>query len=504
MKKTIFKIGVTLLSFLFLYGSFFMIPLRSDAAGLPTWITSPPHEDQEALIVVGVATAERLEDARRYAILNVAVEVAEYIRIRIKGKGKKIRTDLEQRLIEEMEYSSGKIPLQGGLTKDWFFRQASSGRYEAFILVRYPKREIDEIKLRLQSEKAQGITRAKMDLTKGEDAWGKGRVMDALRFFIFSLTLGRELDDETLEREARSGILSLMQGLEISQVVGDGQTLQPGKRPIAPIIAKITTNLSGERLPAEGVPVRFSSQDQKDKTIASLISNPQGEVNLRLDHYQAIIPPGIKRLHAEIDMDAILSMLASPDDRDGNFNISDLIEATIPGMTFTIKIVPTPHPAKVLILVEESNIGEALPESTVAQTLSDYLFQSGFRVVAGHEIGRTNLERLREAIQRDKLIPIRPELYHEVDLVIIGRASTRRGSSNMGIVISSHADIFIKALDIKTGEVVAQKNLIGHPGFGDSLELAGIRALDEGAKELAESIVDQLLLREEGSKDASR
>ena len=134
------------------------------------------------------------------------------------------------------------------------------------------------------------------------------------------------------------------------------------------------------------------------------------------------------------------------------------------------------------------------------QSISQALQQSGFRVVAAHEIGRINIERLQEAIRKELLWSIRPEISSQVQLLITGTASTRRGSTNMGLAISSHADAFIKAINIESGEVVAQKNLVSVAGFGETLELAGIRALEKAGKIAAEAVTGQLVLWEETNR----
>ena len=67
----------------------------------------------------------------------------------------------------------------------------------------------------------------------------------------------------------------------------------------------------------------------------------------------------------------------------------------------------------------------------------------------------------------------------------------------MGLAISSHADAYIKVVNIESGDVAAQKNVVSVAGFGETLELAGIRALEKASTMVTQAIVDQLILWEE-------
>ena len=483
------KILLILLLSVFLVGVIFQ---GQGLAGVPSWVTTPPKE-KDAIIVVGVATAINLEEARQAAILDAARQVVEYMATTLQVQGEKVRTEVESRLMEEMKFSSERVPLRGGMLKEWFFREVGD-QYQSFVLVRYPRKEIEEMKSSLQAVQAELVTRARMNIQKGDAAWKRGALMDALRNFSEALQAAGA-NHSILQSEARNRITSLFQGLEISIVSGDGQEVKPGGR-AQPLVAGVTVLSGGKQMPAEGVPVRFSLVASVDKKSASAITDSNGEARINPDQLGMGSSIGGHRVLAEIDDEMIFNRFLSPS-ASNESGVTDFMPVEIPGVTFTLKVIPVPHNTRVLILVDESNMGHVSTESIVMQLLSQALQQAGFRVVAAHEVGRTNVERLREAIRKELLWPIRPELSNQVQLVISGTASTRRGSNNMGLATSSHADVFIKAIDLENGEVVAQKNLVSVAGFGERPDLAGVRALEKAGGMVAGDIVNQLSLWEE-------
>lgn len=463
-------------------------------ADVPSWVTTPPKE-KNVIVVVGVATAAALEEARQAAILDAARQVGEYITTTFKIRGEKVRTEVELRLMEEMKFSSEKMTLRGGLLKEWFFREVGGG-YQSFVLVRYPRQEIEEIKSRQQADQAEMVTRARMNIQKGDTAWKRGNLQEAMNSFSQALQAGYGATQPMLQSEARNRLNSLLQSLVISIVSGDGQEVKPGGR-AQPLVVRVTSLTGGKEILADGIPVRFSWGNSADKKTVSVITDVNGEARINPDQPWFAGSVGIHRVLAEIDSESIFTRFLSFTGSNETGEITDFIPAEIPGVTFSLKVITIPRNTRVLILVEESNMGNVTTESIVMQSLSQSLQQAGFRVVAAHEIGRTNIERLQEAIRKELLWPIRPEISSQVQLIITGTASTRRGSNNMGLAISSHADAFIKVVNIESGEVVAQKNLVSVAGFGETLELAGIRALEKAGTMVTQAIVDQLILWEE-------
>lgn len=472
------------------------VPLWSAQAhaGYPRWITSPPHE-RYAIVVVGMATAQTLEQGQRAAIMNAANQAAEYIGVTVSGGGISLRTMDEQRLEDEVRSSIERTPLKGGLVKEWYFETLAES-FQVFVLVHYPLAEIENIKTRLTSEETERVTRYKMRIMRGESAWKEGAALKALRNFSGPLIDGRGSDNQALMMEARANILSLLQSFDMSIVSGDGQVIEPGKKQHSALIVSVSSRLEGARLPVEGVPVRFDWGGIRTKKTMSVLTDSAGEARLVFDGVG--LSTGMQRITASLGMEDLLAGVGIKPGKVEDHALVAISEFKPPGVTLTLKVVPHPRPTRILLLIEESNMGRPSKESIVMQALSEALQQAGFRVIVEHEIGRTNIERLQTAFRKDRVWPLRPEIAHEADIALIGTAATEKGSENMGLVISSHATLFVRAVDLESGSVVAQKNILRLAGFGDTPELAGEKALIEAGVLAAESMVNQLSVLEEG------
>ena len=147
---------------------------------------------------------------------------------------------------------------------------------------------------------------------------------------------------------------------------------------------------------------------------------------------------------------------------------------------------------KVIILVSEKMLGKESDESIVGNELSNKLIESGYRVIGFQDIGKTNVEKLEKALQKDMLFSVKDEYVKLADLIVSGNCSTRPGVENPYNMISVVADAYIKVISLKTGEIIAQKNVIGTAGFGLSQEQAAVNALKRAAEIIDEQIIEQM------------
>ncbi len=147
---------------------------------------------------------------------------------------------------------------------------------------------------------------------------------------------------------------------------------------------------------------------------------------------------------------------------------------------------------KVIILVSEKMLGKESDESIVGNEISSKFIESGYRVIGFQDIGKTNVERLEKALQKDMLFSVKDEYVKLADLIVSGNCSTRPGVENPYNMISVIADAYIKVISLKTGEIIAQKNVIGTTGFGLSQEQAEVNALKRAAEIIAEKIIGQM------------
>lgn len=457
----------------------------------PPWASTLP-QDRKALYVLGVATAKTIEDAQRAALLNAAVQVAEHIEVTVGGSGTRLRTELEQRLTEELTFASEQVPLTGGLVQKWHFEDAAEGT-RAFVLVRYPRAGIEEAITAIKAERAERIARGRQQLQRGDRAWDRGRFDVA--FDALSGLLGSEQGTEArkLEADARERLTALLSGLDVTVVSGDGQVVDPTQELPSTLVVRVVSHRNGEVIPMSGVPIRFA-RESGGTVVASVLTDEAGEAWVR----PGALDTGRHRILAEIAQAALSERLAQHAPNEA----LPIIHA--PGVVLGITVVAVQRQTRVVIVIRESHLGQASAESIVAETLSERLAKSGYRVVAEHEIGRTNLEHLESALNGSQFYPLSAVLAREADVVVAGTADTRPGSENMGWTFSTHASVSVRAIDLRTGEVVAQQNVTGRVGFGESYERAGIRALEGAGRDVAQAVVDQLVLRDEEGGDVQR
>ncbi|MBI3609973.1 MAG: hypothetical protein HY204_04615 [Nitrospirae bacterium] len=481
--RRVFFAFVLILALLSPFGQVYGSTLCPD----PAWVPRPPQPG-DTVAVVGVATASTLEEGQKKALLNAAGQVLEYLGITLREEGKKIRSEVETRLLEEMTFFSDRAFLQGGLLQKWCFRSGPKG-YEVFVLVHYPLAMVEEAKDRMDAQKRAGAAQFGMEMREGDRSISDGKFVDAMRHYANAYRSAGELSGLYLEKEVMDRMTSLLDNLRVIRLSGDEASTE-GDSPVD-FFVQVMEAVEGEGIPMEGVPVRFYREGQPEPVLAEIDTDFSGKARLDLGHFKKSLPAGVHHILAELNVEKMAAYFPEINmlDRNGRNSLRAV---------FSIKKPPSFTHSPLLILVEESLLGKASEESIVGQTLSEKLMGLGFRVISEHEIGRNAVERLRVALQKENLWPVRPELRHGTRLVVTGTASGRKSGNNLGMVLSSQVDVYIRVVDLETGEVVAQKNSVALAGFGGSYEQAAIQGLKDAARQVSDAIGEQLLLWEEG------
>jgi len=445
------------------------VPEVAAAQRIPKWVTKPPQNNESYLYFVGVRSgAATVEEGQRDAIANAVVKLVDYFGIEARRKFEQVRTELTTKITDEFRHASSRVHLSSTYIEDWIFRRSDhDGMYEVFVLLRYPRDEFEKEKAR--QEQAYRARQQEMTnrLVRAEHLEKEGRIVDAIAQYLqVALLVGEE--KAPIQQKASESLMRIITAVDM---------FEPASR------SKKTVRLvyrGGQGfLPLRGMPVRFSLFDG---TTISTVSDDSGLV---------VSPSSIPVKSVQVDVEQLL--LASPQPRNES-NQELWLSTFIQRLSAKcVRFSPPVFPLKVLILISESNIGVPTSESVVANTLMKHLRETGFTVVSDVEIGKTNIERIAEAIESDQLLSLKTEFYRIADIVIHGRAETQFSSDNLGYTKSCSADGVVKATEFLGGTTIAVEIVNNVIGFGTTENLAGREALLRAAEKIAPSFVSQII-----------
>jgi len=465
--------------------------LTSCAAKRPGWIMEVP-KDKQYIYAVGMKTAAfSLEEGKRSAVQQAVTELVEHFELQSRVRYQERKTELETKVMDEIQSLSGDVKIRGSLISEWHFEKTNEGKYDVYILLRYPREELERERARQRNEAARKISQIQRALSNGENAEVNGNLTEAMNSYLTAVKLAAIFEDTALHSSAHEMLNQLVTGIQIRVVSGNDQTIDMSRKIDYQLVAKTVLKKGGYEIPLSDLPVKFSFPNDKGIEALSIKSDQDGMAIFRIPR----LPTATKdyRVQATIDVDQmfIIPSDLSKSDQKSVRHLADHLRSKSSDFTFHTFVVR--KDLKVIVLIDEKNHGVSMRESITGNEISKRLFDAGYQVIADQDIGKTNIERLKIAIQKDELFSLNKTIYGMVDVVVTGTCNTREGTHNSGVVISSHADGFIKAVDLRNGSVVAQKNALDTVGFGETEEQAGINALKKLGTSISEEIVGQLL-----------
>lgn len=466
-----------------------LISVYAMAGSLPKWVTNIPA-DKEHLYFVGINTdAQSLEDGKRSAVKQAIAELTEQFETRSNTRFMERKTELETKVLDEIGSHSENVRIKGTFLNDWHFEKARDGRYDVYVLIQYPKAELEMEKTRLQNEAAERFAFIRKALKQGEAARAGGDVKAAYTAFMSALKGAIEGEDIGLRTEASSRLRGLLEGMQIKAVSGDGQKGELYKGLKEPLVAKVFIRDGGMELPVPDAPIYFISSGKRDDHEETVMTDAKGLASYKAATLKSSEGRTIK---AFLDVDRLFPLpegiLAS--DRELVNSYINLIKSRSAGFTFEVAAIK--KGVKVIVLIREENLGTQVEESIVGNELAAGLTEAGYDVIGDHEIGKNNMERLESALDKNQMFFLKREFYALADVVVTGTVKTRKGGDNKGWTFSSHADGYVKAVNLGTGKVIARKNLTGVVGFGDSEEKASINVLKKAASEIRDGLMEKM------------
>ena len=468
----------------------------------PSWIERLPISN-EYIYVMGIRSgAPTLEAGRSGAVRQGIGELTSYLGVRMQSTLKIFMTDLETKVQDEMKATTERVELRGGLIHDWHVERTAQGTYDVYVLLRYPRAEIEKEQGRLAKMLAEKAALAELGMRQAAEAERQGDVIGALSGYTTVVGSAVETEDERLHSVAFGEMSRVAQNLHIRLFSGNGQRVERSKGTKDPLVVKAVLGLGGKEIPAQHLPIRYLFASDNIPVCESR-SNDLGIVSCGI----AQLPQGSKQslgkevtVQAFIEIDGLISLPNNLTDRDRR-KIQEMLQ-TLKKRIVEFQLTPfvEKKSTRVVVLIKEENLSKLVAQPLVGDAIVSKLVGAGYQVVADLEMDKSSREQLTKAGQRDGG-KLSSDLSQMVQIVITGSCTTRPGVQMPGFdLIPMRADGTVKAIDLRTGDTIAQKSISNVVGFGLTQEQAGIAALQKMSGSLAQAFLDELLAmtREQG------
>lgn len=455
----------------------------SGRGAIPRWVESPP-EDERFWYGVGVRSgAPSLEEARRGAVEQAVAELVRRFGIRSQTTYEEVRRDIETRVREELLTRSENIEIEEAVVQEFRSRRGPEG-HEAFVLVRYPREAAALERERMQRKDAVVRGRSHAAMRRADAAAGRGDLSGALRSFAdASVHAEAAREPGTLQSRIEQRRAALAASCRIDLVRGDGQAAAPYAGMDEPVVVRIRL---GE-VPCRGCPLYATiTQGEGQVTPEILRSDDDGFVQVSVQALRSSSNVVGLRMSVFPGANSFTSGQGALDSP----NAAREFESC--ATEVRIAIVAQERSELVGVLVDERQQGQAQQRSVAAPAVVRMLRAAGFRVVADHEIGKTNRELLARMVQPGDFLSLDRTLAGRVDILVAGWCDTSVGSGNLGWAASARADCDLRAVRVSNGEVVGRATVLDNVGFGERMERAESDALRRTAEQAALELVQSL------------
>jgi hypothetical protein len=415
-----------------------VLALSGCATSRPGWVASPPELPGYAA-VVGVATGKTSREEARQAAQAAAVsKLTARFGFTAQLSYQETNSLLEGRQVEEKLETAGprvRLPEAPELVARHEER-GEDGRWDVYVLVRYPLAAIKREQERLAQAEEGGRLAAVVALGRARAALAEGAVGQAL--LLLGDAQSREANP-VVRQQAAAELHRVASALRLEPL--------PGAAPYATLAGlaeplRLRASLEGRA--AEGVRVCFRFLGAAGELDPVARTDAQGVACCRVGALTA----------------APLYIVAA------EAQLPPLQGQPLGGARAEFRFRLKPVPWRVALDITEENLGISQPESVVAAALAEQLSAAGVALAVAGE---------------------------EAEVQVSGRATTLEGSDTLGWEYAAVADVRLKAVLVKEGRVLAEKQ-VSLADFSDSVEQAGVRALRQAAASAARAILEGLLV----------
>ena len=251
----------------------------------PIWLTKPPEADSRFLYFVGVNTrAGTLEEGKKSAIQSAVNEIVGYFGIKAKTRYEEKKNEISTEIMDQI-VTKGEAKVSGVKLQEMYYEQWKGERgdhfYNIFILLRYPRSEIEKEKRRIQAEKNRKKNQAREMFNLAGKLVQKGEVASALENYAQALKVLKEVvEAQTLYRTILNEATRTLQKIKIEALPYDekGETILGLKHPLS---VKLMYQLE-EEIPLKNVPIIFKFIQGKGILEEKVFSDREGVASSRV------------------------------------------------------------------------------------------------------------------------------------------------------------------------------------------------------------------------------
>lgn len=475
---------------------FLSIAVSVMAKDKPAWIEKLPTSN-EYYYVMGIRSgAPNLEVGRNEATRQAVSELANYLGVKLQSKLQVFMTDLETKVQDEMKATTEKVELRGGLVHDWYVEKTAQGTYDVYVLLRYPRAEIEKEQARIARLLAEKAALAQLGMRQAAEAERRGDIIGALSTYTTVVVSATETEDERLHGEAFGKMSRVVQNLQIHLLSGNAQKVERSKGTKEPLVVKAVFASEGAEIPVNRLPIRYLFAGDNTPVCESR-TNDLGLVSCRVAQLPQTTKQSLGRevaVQAFIDTDGMVSLSNDLTDRDRK-KIQEMLQSLKRRIVeFLLSPYVEKKSARVAVLIKEENLSKPVAHPLIGDTIASKLVEAGYQVVADREMDKSSRDQLAVAGQGGNFKAVDSKLSQLAQMAVIGSCTTRPGVRMPGLdLVPMRADGTVKAIDLSTGDTVAQKSLSNIVGFGLTEEQAGMNALQKISGPLAEALLEQLL-----------
>ncbi len=456
----------------------------------PKWVDTPPN-DPDYFYGVGAASAtgdptedrKKADDAARIDIASqlkikissVVLSIMQYTQKHIGGKSQE---QWSGHYSERMAAVVDTTALEGVKIIDRWHDPKSDVYYSLASMSVSEFRE----RVRKKIEKAENL--ALDQYYHAQEAEGLSAIPTALKFYAnalaelqviedipFEVDLDNDGTKEYFRPEVKRKIRGIVRNLDISPI-NNNQKTKFGKPLQKPLIVKVLYRGTA----AQDIPIMFTFVRGKGQLDKNALTNFAGKASSKVYKAESV---GANVVEAKIN----LTKMMGP----GMTESLGLIEIPKARLTFSTEAIA------VMVRISEENLGQPVADSFVEEAVVENLADSGFMVVPKTKVKKVlRLLDIEKAMNGNYTAARAAGKGLGVDIVVIGRASTKFSRHVMKGVESCRARAIVKAIDVHSGNVLAAKDVSEVKGFADTKEKAGIRALKKASEQIANQIVEQL------------